>query len=257
MGGLPGHQAPLDTAAQRAAWAGFVRDLVGRYGPQGAFWALNPGIPPRPIRHWQVWNEMNLAFFWGGRPNPGRYAKLLRLTGNAIRSVDHKAQVIMGGLLPYKSTGAGSIAAKAYLQRFFRVRGARRLINAVAIHPYHASPKRVIKLLSQARQQLKRYGAGKKALWVTEFGWTTGGDGFSSSPFRSSQAQQARRVSKTYHLMLKQRKRLRLRRAYYFSLIDFERPGLDAWNQHMGLFNLAFEPKRAWYAYAKLAGGTP
>ena len=30
-----------------AAYAGFVRELVRRYGPRGSFWAENPGLPYR------------------------------------------------------------------------------------------------------------------------------------------------------------------------------------------------------------------
>jgi len=55
------------TAAQRAAWAKFLKAVVKHYGPNGSFWKQNPGVPKHPIRNYQIWNEENFVFFTSPR----------------------------------------------------------------------------------------------------------------------------------------------------------------------------------------------
>src|SRR4051794_28943618 len=49
---------------QNRDFARFLRVLVGRYGPDGAFWAEHPDIPKKPIRSWEIWNEPDIPYFW-------------------------------------------------------------------------------------------------------------------------------------------------------------------------------------------------
>lgn len=242
----------------RAGWRSFLHDLAARYGRSGTFWTLNPHVPQRPIVHWQIWNEVNLSFYWGGRPDPKRYAALLRLSRRGLRSGDPKARIVTAGLLPYRSRGRGNLHSGKYLRRLLRARGAKKLFDVVAIHPYGSSPKLVLKRMIESRQTLNRLRLGKKPLWATEFGWATGGDNFNSSPVRATPPQQARRLSKTYKLLGKQARRLRLRRAFYFNAQDTKVPGPSVdWSARMGMFDVNGTPKPAWFAYAKRAGGTP
>ncbi len=53
----------------RSAWATFLTAAVARYGPSGSFWSEHPGVPLRPIREWQIWNEPNFKYFIA-KPNP-------------------------------------------------------------------------------------------------------------------------------------------------------------------------------------------
>lgn len=94
-------------------------------------------------------------------------------------------------------------------------------------------------------------------IWVTEFGWSTGGELWNVSPVRADPAEQARWVKLSYKLMRKSAKRLRLRRALYFNHTDFDPAGTDYWSARMGLFDLNGQPKPAWFAYVRQAGGTP
>ena len=82
---------PVGSAKQRRAWSGFLKSLVHRYGPRGSFWAANPGIPRRPIRIWQIWNEENF-FYFTKRPSPTKYAKLVKISHRAIHSADRRAR---------------------------------------------------------------------------------------------------------------------------------------------------------------------
>jgi hypothetical protein len=248
---------PIYTPQSRAAWSSFITAAAQRYGSNGDFWALHPELPNTPIHNWQVWNEVNLASYWGGRPNARRYAGLLRLTRTALRAADPSSRVILAGLLPYQSTAPGSVSGANYLKRLYRVKGVRKLFDVVAIHPYAYQPREVVRLLRAMRKVLNSVGARRTPIWATEFGWTTGGVDFGASPFRSTPDRQARRVGKTYRLMRREKRSLRLRRAMYFSFADSRSAGAGSWQTHMGLLNVDGTPKPAWYAYTRLSGGSP
>jgi hypothetical protein len=210
-----------------------------------------------PIRSWQVWNEVNLPAYWGGRPSAHGYARLVRLTRRALTSVDPSARLILAGLLPYQSIATGSVSGASFLKRLYKVKGIRKAFDAVDIHPYAAQPREMIRLLRAMRKVLDSVGARKTPIWATEFGWTTGGEDFAGSPFGSTLSQQADRVFRTYRLMQRNARRLRLKRAFYFSLADWESGNTGSWQGHMGLFSLDGQPKPAWYAFARAAGGQP
>ncbi len=76
---------PVKTPGEIAAWKSFLALAVARYGPGGSFWAENPGIPPRPIRTWQIWNEENFMYFVA-KPSPGR----LREAGEGLPPGDQE-----------------------------------------------------------------------------------------------------------------------------------------------------------------------
>ena len=260
---------PIYSGTARAAWSAFITDLVARYGTNGTFWAAHPELPRRPFRYYQVWNEVNLRAFWGGRPNPRGYAELVGLTSRAL-SADPDAKLLLAGLIPYRTASAGSVDGTTYLKRLLKFRALRRHVDAVAVHPYGRVPRVVIKGIERIREVLsptrtKKPGkrirrprwVRKLPIFVTEFGWATGGELWNISPVRADPGEQARWVKRSYKLMRKNAKRLRLRRALYFNVQDFDAEGTDYWSARMGLFDLAGNPKPAWFAYVRRAGGTP
>ena len=50
------------------AYAAFMRALIGRYGPDGSFWAEHPDVPKQPLREWQLWNEPDHLHYWSISP---------------------------------------------------------------------------------------------------------------------------------------------------------------------------------------------
>jgi hypothetical protein len=238
----------------RSAWASFVAALAARYGSNGTFWAANPQLPKLPITVWQVWNEVNLGFYWGGRPNARQYVDLLDLTNGGLRSGDAAARTLMAGLIPFKSAAAGTVSGEKFLSRLLRIKRFRGLTEGIAIHPYGRGAGVAVRALEEIRELLNRSRAKRMSLWATEFGWTTGGEGWNSSPFRATPSTQAVRVSKAFRALAKNQKRLKLQTALYFSLTDSDQPGAeDDWSAFMGLFDLQGVPKPAWFAFANRA----
>src|SRR3954447_17260384 len=81
-----------------ADFARFVGALVRRYGPRGWFWGQHPGLRPRPIRRWQIWNEPDLRPFWDVAPWAPPYVRLLRAARRELRHDDPGATIIAAAL---------------------------------------------------------------------------------------------------------------------------------------------------------------
>ena len=147
--------------ADPARFAGWAALLVGRYGPGGSFWAGRAN--KLPITSWQVWNEPNIKAWWAPKPDPAAYANLLRQTGTAIHKVDPNAEIVAAGL-PTSHLG---VPAPQFLADVLK---AGAPFDTAAVHPYAATPDAVVKRV----EAIKRV-AGARKVWVTEFGWGTGG----------------------------------------------------------------------------------
>ena len=229
----------------RRRFAAFVRDAVARYGPRGNFWREHPELRYRPVRAWQVWNEPNVPAWWYGRPSPREYVSFLRLTRRAIKSRDPNAKVVLAGLP--ESGLPRSIAMVRFLRSIYRVRKARSLFDVVAIHPYARNPSGLLRALEQVRDVMDKAGDRRTPIWVTEMGWASGGD---SRKFTTTPRGQARFLTRAYETLLRNRKRLRLELAVWFSWRD-RRPATGErnwWGINTGLIDVSGQTKPSYDA---------
>jgi hypothetical protein len=251
---------PVATATQRDGWAAFVSAAVRRYGPGGEFWAahgpasLEP-LPYAPVRKWQLWNEQNYRYF-ASHPNPRSYGQLLKISSPAIRGVDPGATIMLGGLFGRPNpaeVGGQAIAGARFLDRLYRVKGIKGTFDAVALHPYTRTAKQMIPQVREMRAVMRDNKDARTGFYITEMAWGSVGN----SSFDKGAGGQAKELKRAYGLLLSGRKAWRLRGAYWFSLTD-QAPGEGCiFCDSSGLFTISFEPKPAWFAFAKLAGGQP
>lgn len=211
-------------------YARFLNALVSRYGPRGSFWAAHPGLPRVPIRRWQIWNEPNFSAYWDRQPFERSYVKLLGAAHKAIHRADRGATVIMAGLANY---------SWRYLRTIYRVRGARRDFDAVAVHPYTATPAGAVKILRLNRAVMNAHGDRRKPMLATELSWPSA-RGVAHTNFENSttEAGQAQKVAQAVRLMARVRRSLHLLAFYYYTWITNETlPGarVDPFN-FAGLF---------------------
>jgi polysaccharide biosynthesis protein PslG len=233
-------------------YAAFVEAAAARYGSNGTFWAENPDIPRLPVRWWQLWNEPNLQVFWLPKLSARSYVDLLRVFSPAIRRGDPNARVLLAGLFPGPFTpGVVGIPLARYLPAIYRQRKAKTLFDGVDLHPYANTPNLVIRDVTLCRRIMSRFKDQKTPLWLTEVGWTTGGD---PSRLTVSPRRQAAYLKRTYRLLATNRKRDRIAGAIWYSWKD--QPG-SVWFDHTGLFTTEFQPKPSWYAFVNLTGGSP
>ena len=227
----------------------FVFAAVQRYGTNGTFWSSNPGIPKIPVTFWQLWNEMNSSSFWFEQANPRQYVQLLRVFNGAVKAADRRSQVVVGGLFRTPQL-PGSIFLKRYLPGIYKA-GGKRFFDAVSVHPYANRPKDALKAVQLARKIMDKYRDKKARVWITEIGWATGGN---ASPLTVTPDVQAADLTRSYRLLLKTRKSLRLTGVVWYSWRDL--PG-RIWFNHTGLFDESLNPKPSWYAFVGLTGGSP
>jgi hypothetical protein len=152
------HSAPSDPAQFAAFAAAFAR----RYGRDGAFWGEHPALPALPVTTYEIWNEPDLSIFWAPAPDAARYADLFVRARAAVKAVDPRARVIVGGLSN----------APGWIPQLF---GARPDLadqtDGVGIHPYARTPLGVLAVVQRSRRALAAAGAPDAPLYVTEFGW--------------------------------------------------------------------------------------
>ncbi len=260
--GTPGWLAretrmPVNSSRQRREWAAFLRAAVERYGPGGQFW-LEHGpdsgdfVPPRPVRRWQIWNEPNF-FYFATPASPGRYARLLKLSHQAIVRTDPRAEVILGGLFGNpKERPPRAMDAADFLDRLYAVRGIKQSFDGVALHPYAASTGVLRELTEALRGVIVRNRDRRAGLYLTEIGW-----GSQRNPrrvaFEVGMREQARELRSAYGYLIGNRGRLNLKQVHWFSWKDIR--GACNFCDSVGLFRSGarFKPKPAWHALVRLA----
>ena len=153
------------------------------------------------VKAYEIWNEQNLHYEWGGpgRLNAGAYVELLKVAYNAIKSVDPGAVVVAGALTPTGGDGGyKAIDDGVYLEQMYQA-GLARYCDAVGVHPSgynlppdadwrtYDDPTAIFRGFSDNRHPswcfrgtmeryrniMVKYGDGGKRLWPTEFGWAT------------------------------------------------------------------------------------
>lgn len=199
----------------------FVRAVAERYKGKGMAY--------------EIWNEQNLYYEWGGRGrklNAGRYMELLKLAYTTIKSVDPDAIVVSGALTP-TGTNDGDIAIddQSYLQQMY-AHGLKAYSDAIGAHPsgYNCPADADWRTVSNPtarfrgpfdnrhpswcfRSTIEGYrnimvanGDANKRIWATEFGWASV-DGLGVSPAAgyeyaadNSAGQQAEWIVRAYQI---------------------------------------------------------
>ena len=256
---------PIDSPEAIEEWKAFVSAAVRRYGPNGEFWAEHPPgvavdgvvIPePLPIRTWQVWNEVNF-FYFAFPVSPIRYARLLKPSYNAIKSVDPEAKVLLSGLFgDPKEGGPHGMSSPDFLTKLYRVPRIERYFDAVGLHPYAFHVEDLEEMVEDIRAVIVENEDPSAGLYITEMGWGSE-DNSQVVAFEQGIAGQKRELKGAYRYLLRNRIRLRLKGAYWFSWKDS--PLYCSFCDSVGFFSEgdAFLPKPAWHAFVRITGGQP
>src|SRR6201999_4026246 len=172
----------------------FLREAVRRYGDEGEFWADHGKLDYLPITHWEIWNEENIVSF-AAAPDPAEYAKLIRISGEALHGTDPESKVLIGGLFGRPLQIPPNVASGDFLQRVYRAGNVKPYFDGVALHPYVAEAKAMGAQLDNLRRIMRQHGDNATPLYVTELGW-----GSASGPTRWQRGPQgqANQLSKSF-----------------------------------------------------------
>ena len=253
--GTPRWVAPLDIEMpvgnpwQRRAWASFIRSAVTRYGPGGSFWREEPQLPYLPVRRWEIWNEENIVTF-ATRPEPARFARLIRTAGRIIHREAPGSQVILGGLFGRPLQIPPNVASGSFLSRFYRAGNVKRYFDGVGLHPYVADARAMGAQLKNLRRIMRRHHDFGTPLYVTELGW-----GSASGPTRWQRGLQgqAYQLSKSFAMLSANRLRWGVGGVWWFTWSD--EGGTCVFCGSAGLLTRNREAKPAWYRFNEWTGG--
>lgn len=241
------HVPPTSSKKGPAYWKSFVHTLVARYGRHGTYWqgtfhAQHPGAKPRPITAWQVWNEPNLATYNWPAPNPKAYARLLRISHAALKGVDRKAKVAIGGLVC-----VAKYPCDRYLRKLYKQHGVKRYFNFVGLHPYGTTVNVVTNGIRRARRVMKRAHDGRTKVWVSEIGW---GSAHPDHHLNKGPRGQARLLKKAFRRLERSRRRLRIWHVDWFDWRDGAvGTGNCSWCGSAGLLDTHGHPKPSYKAF--------
>lgn len=244
------HLEPVLNAAQRRAWASFLRRAVRRYGSDGTFWREHPTVPYRPVRDWEIWNEANIVTFGGARPE--RFATLLRLSGRIVHGTDPGARAILGGLFGRPLQVPPNVSSGDFLNRVYRAGQVKRWFDGVALHPYVADASAMRAQIRNLRRVMRLHGDARTPIYVTELGW--GSASFETRWERGPEGQ-ARELDQAFAMLSSHRRSWRIGGVWWFSWVDAA--GACQFCDSAGLLTEQREAKPAWYRFTAWTGGDP
>ena len=241
-----GTDRPPTSRKARKAYARFTGAMADRYGRGGAFWS---GGPDRfAISSWQIMNEQNGPAYWGARPNPRKYAKLLKAASKSITRADRRAEIVLGGMFSTPS-GRGAINSWSYLRKLYRARGVKRAFDTVALHPYSPNLRGIKRHVGLVRGVLRNAGDARAGLRITEFGWGSAKRG----NLNKGRKGQARMLTKAFRLFKQKRGAWNVKGANWFAWED-NPGGACSFCPTAGLFTAGEEEKPSWRAFKRVSG---
>jgi len=223
-------------------YADYTRFIVGRYAPMG-------------VHAYEVWNEPNLSHFWPSGVSASDYTGMLRAAYPAIKSADPSSTVVLGGL---------SRNDYPFLEKLYAA-GAGPFFDVASVHPYTGddpekcwnepgSSRKALDAfcgLEEVHATMAAHGDGNKAVWATEFGWSTYSGGV-------SEAQQAEYLTKGFR-KLESYPWVTKAFWYGFRNVFWSHDNPGDWEADLGLVRTDYTPKPALlalkaYATAQAAG---
>ena len=148
--------------AHSGNFAYYASAFMKRYGPHGAFWKANPKIRAVPVTTVEVWNEPDNIHDWGTGVDLSSYARMYEVVRGVLHHVYPHARVLTGGL-------AWTESSLPRLLKAFR----GKILDAVAIHPYGATPSQTIQVARDALATMRAYGRAGTPVSANEYGWTS------------------------------------------------------------------------------------
>ena len=205
------------------------------------------------VFHWEVWNEPNAGFLrqvnWKecypiGEP-PEVYAELVKITAEAVRSVQPEAKILAGSI-------SGCAICNEYIQGLFD-NGIADYIDSFTYHPYQAMPEPAYADRLQFIRDLIAKSGKNITLWMGENGRPSNSNTLGRG-IRSTEASQAKYLTRRYLTDM----RMGMEVSSYFLICDIGNGYLPNGNVHsQGVIDATdpenYRPKLAFRAMQSFA----
>ena len=162
--------------ANAADYGRFMGAAAARYGSRSADARLRG-----TIEVWSLWNEPNHRPYSMPKPDPDKYAAMVKSAYAAIKAADPEAVVLTGGTAPAPDARDGSDYEQTTWLRMLYDRVAGGSFDGVANHPYAYPFSPLVDKEWNAYRQTEYLhdimvanGDGAKKVWGTEMGAPTG-----------------------------------------------------------------------------------
>lgn len=218
--GVPTWAAAPYTEAGFEAYSRYCVEALKLAGPQ--------------VREVEIWNEYNGSFCRGpaAQDRPRYYTQMLAQAYQAIKAAHPRIKVVGGAMVKIPLP---------YAEKLFK-QDALKYMDAIAVHPYRATPEGVEKELAALSEMMKSYNGGAaKPIWVTETG-----------SWRDPTPERAMTAQYLVRMMTLMRSCPDVERIYWYLACDFRE------FKNMGLVHGAnhpsgcFTPTMVYPAYANL-----
>ena len=163
------------------------------------------------VRHYQIWNEPNLAFEWGGaRPDAAAYVQLLQIAYRRAKEADPDCVVLSAALAPTIEESDIGWNDLKYLQAMYDA-GARGYFDVLSANAYglrhgpddwRLDMERDVNFSRPIllRELMVRNGDAGKPIWAAEVGWNALPPDFGETPRYGvvTREQQARYTARAF-----------------------------------------------------------
>ena len=151
----------------------------------------------------------------------------------------------------------GGLTASSWtsLAKLYRL-GAGASVDMVALNPFSAEPRSVVRIVRRARKVMSRNGDALKPLLVTETSWPSAKNRV-VAPFgyEETEAGQARKLEQALLALAGERVRLRIRQVFWYTWMSLDRdPGYSFdWASIRRLESTRIATKPAYYSLRRVA----
>ncbi|MDV6304411.1 MULTISPECIES: endo-1,4-beta-xylanase [Rhodococcus] len=132
------------------------------------------------IQTWEIWNEPNIAVFYGPSVDVRSYLQVLQAGYVRIHEIQPGATVLSGGLSNAQDVLPIGLSPVAFLNQLYAL-GGGAFLDGVAMHPYttpgYAPDNANWTQMAAMHTTMQNNGDGGKQIWITEYGAPTGNIG--------------------------------------------------------------------------------
>ena len=202
------------------------------------------------VHTFELWNEENASAFWKPLPDASAYTSLVQKASAAIRAVQQKAGIVLGGLAAV-GTNSHETDPEQFMHQLYAL-GIGSSVSAVGFHattypfmPDDPTSKEwnVLMRLPRIHDWLVGQGFTRTQVWVTEFGIPSSGPSAVSEAVQAIQLQAAYRLMNQYEGWSGP--------LFWYTPRDKGVNGADV-DQNYGLIRRDFTPKPAFAAYQEV-----